>query len=99
MTDSRQVTVVPGMSSQCDISLKKEVKEARLKLSSTSLDFGSEQSSLSFSIQNTGNSGTVKWQIMDAPDWMTVSPLKGETAVGEIQRCCGHAEQGSGQEG
>lgn len=83
VTDSRQVTVVPGMSSQCDISLKKEVKEARLKLSSTSLDFGSEQSSLSFSIQNTGNSGTVKWQIMDAPDWMTVSPLKGETAVGK----------------
>ena len=83
VTDSRQVTVVPGMSSQCDISLKKEVKEARLKLSSTSLDFGSEQSSLSFSIQNTGNSGTVKWQIMDAPDWMTVSPLKGKTAVGK----------------
>lgn len=83
VTDSRQVTIVPGMSSQCDISLKKEVKEARLKLSSTSLDFGSEQSSLSFSIQNIGNSGTVKWQIMDAPDWMTVSPLKGETAVGK----------------
>ena len=83
VTDSRQVTIAPGMSSQCDISLRKEVKEARLKLSSTSLDFGSEQSSLSFSIQNTGNSGTVKWQIMDTPDWMTVSPLKGETAVGK----------------
>ena len=83
VTDSRQVTVVPGLSAQCDVSLRKEVKEARLKLSSTSLDFGSEQSSLSFTIQNTGNSGTVKWQIMDAPDWMTVSPLKGETAVGK----------------
>ena len=39
VTDSRQVTIAPGMSSQCDISLRKEVKEARLKLSSTSLDF------------------------------------------------------------
>lgn len=83
VTDSRQVTIVPGLAVQCDVSLKKEVKEARIKLSSTSLDFGSEQSSLSFSIQNVGNAGTVKWQIMDAPDWMTVSPLKGETAVGK----------------
>lgn len=83
VTDSRQVTIVPGLAVQCDVSLKKEVKEARIKLSSTSLDFGSEQSSFSFSIQNVGNAGTVKWQIMDAPDWMTVSPLKGETAVGK----------------
>ena len=83
VTDSRQVTVVPGMAVQCDVSLKREVKEARIKLSSSSLDFGSEQSSLSFSIQNVGNAGTVKWQIMDALDWMTVSPNKGETAVGK----------------
>lgn len=38
--DSRQVTIVSGLAVQCDVSLKKEVKEARIKLSSTSLDFG-----------------------------------------------------------
>lgn len=83
VTDSRQVTIVPGMTSQCDVSLKREVLAAKLELSSTSLDFGSEQSSLSFSIHNAGNAGSVKWQIMDVPEWVTVSPSKGETAVGK----------------
>lgn len=82
-TNTRQIKVVPGQKSSGDISLTEESLSAKIRLSTSSLNFGSEHSSLNFSIHNIGNAGLVNWHITDIEPWLAVSPMRGETDMGK----------------
>lgn len=82
-TNSRQITILAGVSNSCDIILSPEIISSKIKLSTTSLNFGSEHTKLSFSIQNIGNAGIINWSITDVAEWLTISPLQGATDMGK----------------
>lgn len=53
----------------------------KIELDTKTLNFGTEQSSLTFNIQNIGNVDYVDWTISGVDkEWITVSPLSGSTA-------------------
>ncbi len=83
MTNSRQITVSAGTSNSCDIILTPKTVSSKIKLSTSTLNFGAEHTKLSFSIQNIGNAGIINWMITDVANWLTVSPLQGETDMGK----------------
>ena len=55
ISNSKSVTVITGSDVSGDIQLTPVVKEGVLALSTNSLYFGSQSTSLSFNIQNNGN--------------------------------------------
>lgn len=66
------------------ITVEVESETSLLKLNTSFLDFGTEYSELSFSIQNKGNAGSVDWTISGITvPWLTVSPKNGTTAMGK----------------
>ena len=83
-TNNKTVTVVTGRDVSGDIQLTPIVQDGKLGLSVSSLNFGSQNSSLSFSIQNNGNK-TFSWNIsgLDKIDWLSVNPTTGTLAAGK----------------
>ena len=82
-TNSRQITVSAGTRNSCDLVLTPETVSSKIKLTTTTLNFGTEYTKLSFSIQNIGNAGSIDWLITDVANWLTVSPLQGQTDMGK----------------
>lgn len=83
-TNSKTVTVVTDRDASGDIQLTPVVQEGKLELSVSSLNFGSQNSSLSFNILNKGNN-SFNWNIsgLDKIDWLSVSPTTGTLAAGK----------------
>ena len=83
-TNNKSVTVVTGRDVSGDIQLTPIAQDGKLELSVSSLNFGSQNSSLSFSIQNNGNK-KFNWNIsgLDKIDWLSVSPTTGTLAAGK----------------
>lgn len=75
VTNTKRVTVSVGKSVSGDIVLTPVQK---LDLSVTSLNFGKENSSLSFDIKNKGTS-KFNWNIsgLNSADWIEVNPVSG----------------------
>lgn len=75
IVETKRVTVVVGKSVSCDMVLKPMQK---LDLSTTSLNFGKENTSLSFDIKNKGTS-KFNWNIsgLSNVDWIEVNPVSG----------------------
>ena len=66
------------------ITAEAENKSSNIALSTNTLNFGTEYTSLSFDVKNIGNSGDVNWEITDIDtDWLKVSPMTGTTAIGK----------------
>lgn len=83
-TNSRQVTVVSGETVICDMQLRKEEKVDGMELSTTYMDFGTERNEMTFSVKNTGNTGSLDWNISNiTASWLSVSPMNGTTASGK----------------
>lgn len=82
--DSRQVTVVPGESTRCDVLLTPEHEIEGVSLSTKMLDFGTSLSHLSLNIINTGNT-PVNWHISTKSSvaWLEISPMSGVTEAGK----------------
>ncbi|MBQ8593843.1 MAG: carboxypeptidase regulatory-like domain-containing protein [Bacteroidaceae bacterium] len=83
-TNNKTVTVITGYDVPGDIQLAPVVQDGKLALSVSSLNFGSQNSSLSFSIQNNGNA-TFNWNIsgLDKVDWLSVNPTTGTLVAGK----------------
>jgi len=77
-TNTKMVTVVAGESIKGDIALIPMTPV--LFVSVTSLDFGSNLTSLPVSIKNTGK-GTLEWSISENADWINVNPMSGSTTT------------------
>lgn len=84
LDDSRQVTVLPGENTQCDVLLTPERDIEGVSISTRTLDFGSTLSHLSVTLYNTGNT-PVSWTVStkSSVGWMTVSPMSGTTDAGK----------------
>lgn len=83
-TNNKTVTVVTGRDASGDIQLTPIVQDGKLSLNVSSLNFGSQNSSLSFSIQNNGNKA-FSWNIsgLDKIDWLSITPTTGTLAAGK----------------
>ncbi len=84
LDDSRQVTVLPGENTQCDVLLTPEHDIEGVSISTKTLDFGSALSHLSVTLYNTGNT-SLSWNISTKKSvgWMTISPMSGTTDAGK----------------
>ena len=66
------------------ITAEAESKTSKISLSTSTLNFGTEYSSLTFDVKNIGNAGTVVWDITGiAANWIKVSPISGSTGMGK----------------
>lgn len=71
-----------GTSLSLPIHVMVEKQYTSLKLSVSSLDFGSSVSNLSFYVMNEGNA-PMSWSISTSVSWLSVNPSSGTTAAGE----------------
>ena len=84
LTSTRQISVVSGDIAKGDLSISPINKTSKIKLNTNELNFGKTHTSLTFEINNIGNTGIVDWTITDVDaNWITVSPLVGSTDMGK----------------
>ena len=80
-TNSRQVTAIAGESVTCDITLSAIESVVGISLDNNNFNFGSTHTEQTLVIKNTGNSGTVNWEITGIDvTWLKVSPMSGTIA-------------------
>jgi uncharacterized protein YjdB len=80
ITVSKTTAVQAGMNNVIDVILEKEKLVPILAVSVQSLDFGTEQTTLSLDVINTGK-GVLSWTIKQAPSWFICSPITGTTST------------------
>ena len=76
--ESQKVSVKPGLSASVQVSMMPIVPE--LDLSTTTLSFGEELSTLSIDISNSGK-GELKWKVTEDIDWLEASVSEGVTTT------------------
>jgi uncharacterized protein YjdB len=82
LTVSKTTTVQAAMNNVIDVTLEKEQLVPVLAVSTKTLDFGTEKTTLSLEISNTGK-GALSWAIAYSPGvWFTCSPSIGTIAAG-----------------
>ena len=83
-TNSKQITVMPGYQVSGDMTLMATKKESSVQLSNDNFNFGSTITEQVLTIKNTGNNGTINWEITGVDvAWLKVSPLSGTIAEGK----------------
>ena len=87
ITEYKEVTLIVNADNESmplKVIAEIENKTSKISLSSSTLNFGTEYSSLTFDVKNIGNAGDVDWNVSAVDvDWITVSPLEGTTAMGK----------------
>ncbi len=87
VTEYKEATIIinAGNESQpLKIIAEPESKTSLISLSSGTLNFGTDYSSLTFDIKNIGNAGNVDWSISGINEsWVSVTPTSGTTAMGK----------------
>lgn len=82
--NSRQVSVLAGENVIGDMTISTEQAVTGFSLSPETLAFGSTYSELTFTISNTGNTGSNLWSISGVDvDWFSVDPSSGSVGIGE----------------
>ena len=84
VSTTMRVDVVAGKKSAGDIQLKPHNGLSKLELSVSSLRFGKDTRSLTFTLTNTGDK-TTSWNISGLESWVTVSPTSGSLNAGRNQ--------------
>lgn len=77
----KTINVVVGKAASGDIQLQKG--NGNLVVNPSALDFGTGQSTLTFSISNQGTSGDLDWTINSSDAWFKATPTQGRTAMGK----------------
>lgn len=75
-SDTKKVSVSAGTNSRADMVLVP--LRPKLSVSETSLDFGAENTTLSFDITNSGK-GILNWKIEEDIEWLECSVMNGKT--------------------
>ncbi len=76
VSDSKKVTVSPGVKRYASITLEPIVPV--LSVTPAKLEFGSETTTLALDITNTGK-GSLQWSVSEEIDWLSCQPDKGTT--------------------
>ena len=75
VTNSRQITVLAGSSASGDMMMRQTT--AQMSVSNEELDFGTNETSLSFDIITKGDR-QVEWLVKENIDWLSCSPETGK---------------------
>lgn len=75
VTNSRQITVLAGASASGDIMSRQTT--AQMSVSVEELDFGLNETSLSFDVISKGDR-QVEWSVKEDIDWLSCSPTSGK---------------------
>jgi hypothetical protein len=82
-TSTTSASVTAGMITKCDVKLNSSSQQASVELSTSTVTFDQGVNEMTFTINNTGKSGSVSWSISGVTvDWLTVLPRTGTTAQG-----------------
>jgi hypothetical protein len=82
-TSTTSASVTAGMITKCDVKLNSSSQQASVELSTSTVTFDKGVNEMTFTIQNTGKSGSVSWSISGVTvDWLTILPRTGTTAQG-----------------
>ena len=88
LAENKELTIIINADKE-SVSLKitaeVERKTSKIEIIPSKLDFGTDESVLTFDVKNIGNSGGVSWNITGLDvDWITsITPMKGETEQGK----------------
>lgn len=82
-TDAKQITIVAGQTASGDKAITPETKNSVINLSTSTLNFGQNETALSFDIVNVGNAGTISFNISGIASWMTIDPVNGTIDMGK----------------
>lgn len=80
-TNTKRITVIAGEQASGDMTLKRGT--SRIKLNTSSLNFGSQSTSKTFTVMNTGTAGSASWSVSHSVSWLSVTPTSGSTAEGK----------------
>lgn len=84
-TNKRTVTVIAGQDTNCDIQLIPEKKEADIRITPSSLNFGNTQTEMSVTLTNNGKAET-EWTLeLGNNPWLTANPPAGRIASQKTQ--------------
>lgn len=78
VTNTKSVTVIAGKTVRGDITLSPIAPVLTINL--TSLDFGSNLTTLPVEIRNIG-AGTLNWNVVENINWLSVNPISGSTTT------------------
>ena len=82
-TDAKQITIVAGQTASGDKAITPESKNSVVNVSTSTLNFGQNETVLSFDIVNVGNAGTISYNISGIASWMEVDPVNGTVDMGK----------------
>lgn len=85
-SEQKTVQVVAGKSNSINVQMKATEKKAEIEFNPTSLIFGTNQTDLSVTIKNKGNT-TAEWSINlgNNTSWLSVSEMAGSIQSGRTQ--------------
>ena len=89
LTESKDLTLIVNADKE-SVSLKVNVevekKVAKIEVEPSTIDFGKDESVMTFNVKNVGNGGKVEWNITGLDvDWIKIEPMKGALDEGKTQ--------------
>ncbi len=84
-TEQKNASVVAGKSCSVSVQMKATEKKAEIEFNPSSLNFGTNQTDLSVTIKNNGNT-TAEWSFnLGNNNWLSVSEMAGSIQSGRTQ--------------
>lgn len=89
LTENQDLTLIVNADKE-SVSLKVNVevekKVAKIEVEPSTIDFGKDESVMTFNVKNVGNAGKVEWNITGLDvDWIKIEPMKGALDEGKTQ--------------
>ena len=89
LAESKDLTLIVNADKE-SVSLKVNVevekKVAKIEVEPTTLDFGEDESVMTFNVRNVGNAGKIDWNITGLDvDWIKIDPMKGSLEENKTQ--------------
>lgn len=89
LAESKDLTLIVNADKE-SVSLKVNVevekKVAKIEVEPTTLDFGEDESVMTFNVKNVGNAGKIDWNITGLDvDWIKIDPMKGSLEENKTQ--------------
>lgn len=89
MNENKELTLIVNADKQ-SVSLKinaeVEKKSSKIELEPSALNFGTDESTLIFTVKNIGNVGKIDWNVTGLDvDWVKIDPMKGIVEQGKSQ--------------
>lgn len=81
LTENKELSLIVNADKETaalKITAEAARKTAKVEIEPSVLDFGVDEGVLTFNIKNTGNAGSVDWNITGLDvDWISITPMKG----------------------